>query len=368
MQMPTNASLKVLSLTAALLMMAGCDKSGSSYSLLPTSQSFSQATSTVNNKIDVLWVVDNSSSMTPLQQNLVTNFGTFINNFQTLGYDFHIAVTSTDAYLAGAEWDNDASYSVFKDGASGAETGVYLINTLTSNLVNTFVANASLGASGSGDERAFSSIKAAMSNATNVAGGFLRSDSFMAVIILSDEDDFSDPTRIEDSWLFQGGTPDHDYSDPNLETVDSYVSYLDTLTNTTAANRRYNVSAITVMDSTCLASHQPSSPSSIIGTRYMDIASATSGIVGSICDSDYASSLNAIQQQVIELSTQFYLSRTPIVSSIVIQVNGVVVPEDDTNGWSYNSSTNSITFHGTAIPAQGAAISVNFDPATIATN
>ena len=343
--------------------MTGCSHGTSSYSTLPTGQTFSQSTYQVNNKIDILWVVDNSSSMTPLQQNLVANFNTFINNFQSKGYDFHIAVTSTDAYLSGAAFRNDPSLAKFKDGAPGAETGVFMLDNNTPNLVTTFVANGSLGQTGSGDERAFSSMKASLDSSLN--SGFLRSDSFLAVIILSDEDDFSDPTRPEDSWGYSGGIPDHDYSDPNLETVASYVSYMDTLTLSTSTNRRYNVNAITVLDSACLASHSAQAPSSIIGQRYISFANSTNGILGSICDSNYANSIQLIQQRVIELSTQFVLSRTPVESSIKVVVNNVSVPNDATNGWTYSSTTNSITFHGTAVPSQGASISVSFDPASI---
>lgn len=346
-----------------LALITGCSKGSSSYSTLPTGQTFSQSTYQVNNKIDVLWVVDNSSSMTPLQQNLVANFNTFISNFQSKGYDFHIAVTSTDAYLSGAAFRNNPSLAKFKDGAPGAETGVFMLTNDTPNLVSTFVANGSLGQTGSGDERAFSSIKASLDSSLN--SGFLRTDSFLAVIILSDEDDFSDPTRPEDSFGYTGGIADHDYSDPNLETVASYVSYMDTLTASTSSNRRYNVNAITVLDNTCLASHSAQAPSSIIGQRYISFANSTNGVLGSICDSNYANSIQLIQQRVIELSTQFVLDRAPVESSIKVVVNNVSIANDATNGWTYSSSTNSITFHGTAVPSQGASISVSFDPASI---
>jgi hypothetical protein len=75
--------------------------------------------------------------------------------------------------------------------------------------------------------------------------------------------------------------------------------------------------------------------------------------------------LNSIQEKVLELNTQFYLTRTPLVSSIVVTVNGATVSQDATNGWTYNSTANSIVFHGTAIPAANASIAVNFDPTSV---
>lgn len=351
---------KISLLFLAAVGLSSCDHGGSSYSLLADSQNFNQSVATVNNKVDILWVVDNSSSMTPLQTNLVNNFDSFIKNFQAKGYDFRIAVTSTDAYLANKAFNNNPVYSKFKDGGGSNHTGIFVIDPSTPNVTSTFVTNAAIGQSGSGDERAFSSFKEALVDPQN--SGFLRSDSFLSVIILSDEDDFSDPVRREGSWLYSGGIKDHDYTDPNLESVDSYVSFLDQLTQTTVANRRYNVSAITVLDNTCLQSHLKTSPSSILGQRYIDLANKTNGVLGNICDSSYANALQAIQQRIIELSTQFPLNRPAVESSIVVIVNGATVAQDASNGWTYVASSNSIMFHGNAVPPQGASIQVHFDP------
>lgn len=346
--------------TTLSVFIMGCGSKGTSYSLLSTGQSFTQAK--VNAKIDMLWVVDNSGSMQPLQTNMTNNFNSFINQFVTKGYDFHLAVTSSDSYRAGAKFQNNPALAKFSDGVN-SHTGIFDIVPGTANLINTFVTNATLNANGSGDERALSSFKAALDSPLNA--GFLRSDSFLAVIILSDEDDFSDPNRVEYSWTFNGGIADHSYTNPGLEPVDSYVTYLDTKTNTTGAFRRYSVSAITVLDSACRAAHAATSPSTIIGQRYMDLANKTSGVLGSVCAASYAPALTAIQNRIIELGTQFFLSATPVVASISVSVDSISIPQDATNGWTYNSAANSVVFHGTAIPASGATINVTFDPAKL---
>ncbi len=354
---------RVLGLSTLLITLTGCSSGGSSFSILPTAQGFSQSTGTVNNKVDILWVIDNSSSMDPLQQNLTTNFNSFINQFISKGYDFHMAVTTSDAYLSGAFFNNDPTLSIFRDGAGSSHTSVFDILPSTLNLIPTFVTNATQGSLGSGDERSFSSFKAALQNNSNQ--GFLRSDSFLGVIILSDEDDFSDPTRPEASWQYNGGIADHAYNDPGLESVDSYVSYLDTKTATTGSTRRYSVSAITVLDNNCLQAHIGASSSTMIATRYMDIANKTNGILGSICDASYANSLLSIQQKIAELSTQFYLTRTPVQNTITVLVNGTNIVQDAVSGWTYNSASNSIIFHGASVPATGAAIQVDFSPTTL---
>lgn len=350
-------------LVAASIAGVGCGGNPTSYSIIPTSQTFKQANvSTTNDKMDILFVVDNSGSMQAFQQNLANNFNSFIQQFLTKNFDFQIAVTTTDAYLALPQFDNNNSYSKFKDGVGNTHSRVFVINPKTPNLQQTFITNVLQGMNGSGDERAFSSMKAALKDPQNA--GFPRPNAYLSVIILSDEDDFSDETRPEYSWL-SGGVADHNYQDPKLESVQSYKGFFDSLTNSQPGLPRYSVSVITVADQNCLTSHLAQTTATIIGKRYIDLAQLTNGVIGSLCDASYAKSLTAIQQNIIELGTQFYLDRVPVVSSISVAVNGQSIANDPTNGWTYDPVANSIIFHGNAVPSSGASISVNFDPATL---
>ncbi len=378
------------------LLLAGCGSGGTSYSILGSGQSFTQSTSSFNNQLDILWVVDNSGSMAPLQANMTSNFTSFIQNFQTLGYDYRMAVTGTDAYKANKSYvgynSGYNSLSLFQDGGNGTPTsGVFVIIPSTPNLDTVFLDNATTGINGSGDERAFSSMVTTMNNKSNPA--FLRSTSFFAVIILSDEDDFSNYNRFEDSWG-NNGALDHCYVNSAMDTiastaygtnahvstcanqtppdsVSSYVTAFDTLTQSTGSTRRWNVSTIAVLDSACQLSHSqdPSNGNaafvSVQGQRYVQLSQDTQGVQGSICDTSYAATLASIASQITTLSTQFFLKQIPQVNTIVVAVNNAKVPENSTNGWQYNSSANSIQFFGTAVPAQGSEINVNFIPQTI---
>lgn len=353
----------VLALSLAAAPLAGCQKNEGSFSTLATGQAFTQTKTNVANQVDILWVVDNSFSMDPLQQNLVKNFNTFINNFQAKGFDYKMAVTTSDAYLAMSQFRNDPAFAKFKDGVGTNHTGYYYITPYIPDIVNNFVTAATQGQFGSGDERAFSAMMTSLNSSQNA--DFHRPGAFFAVIIVSDEDDFSDANRAEGSWNQVGGVGDHSYSNPGLESVDSYIAQLDAFTGSTAGQRNYSVSAITVPDEACRAQHSANAPSTIIGTRYIEMANKTGGVLGSVCDADYANTLNVIQQRIIELSTQFPLSREPNVSTIVVLVDNQVVPQDATNGWTYDATANVITFHGNAVPASGAAVNIYFDPAQL---
>jgi len=202
----------IKSISALSLVLSACTGSSPSFSILAQNQSFQQASNTfAQNQIDILWVVDNSGSMQTSQANLASNFSAFISKFQTLGLDYHMAVTTTDAYLAGSYFNNQYSnYSPtaaqFKDGFVGTYgQGVSGVKVMTSaNTTSTiFQQNLSTGTTGSGDERAFSSFVQALSDPTNVASGFRRPGAFLSIIILSDEDDFSgnasDPLPFTDT-------------------------------------------------------------------------------------------------------------------------------------------------------------------------
>lgn len=386
-------TLKIALVLFSLVAFSGCGNSSPSFSILPTGQNFTQSASSFDNQLDILWVVDNSGSMGPLQANMVSNFSSFITNFQTLGYDFRMAVTSTDAYKANTSFvgynSGYAGLSLFQDGGNNnnSPTGVFIITPQTTNLDATFVDNASTGINGSGDERAFSSLMTTMNNKNNPA--FLRSSSFLAIIVLSDEDDFSLYSRTEGSWG-NNDALDHCYANSAMDqiattaysgnnhvstcanqtppdSVQTYVNGLDALTQSTGATRRWNLNAITVLDANCQLSHSQQNQASfvtVIGQRYVQLAGDTQGITGSICDASYANSLANIAKQITTLSTQFFLTQIPQVNTIVVAVNSVTVPENPTNGWQYNSANNSIQFFGSAVPPQGASISVNFVPTT----
>lgn len=341
----------------ALAMMAtlsvGCNKSIDSFSLLADEASFKQTAALSVKKIDILWVVDNSGSMDTSQQNLADNFASFISRFNQKGYDFHMAVVTTDGWEK--RFNASSTKARFRDGIGANRTGVYVMNKSTPNLSNVFTTNIRVGINGNGDERPFDSMIQSMNDSFNTARGFRRPDAFLAVVMVSDEEDFS---HTSSSF-------NENYSNPNLFTIQSMVNYLDTLTNRVSGqSANYSVSSITVPDAACSTQLSTDGFTRKIGTRIAQLADATGGVKGSLC-SNFGSTLDLISESIIALSSVFPLSRVPVVSSIVITVDGAVVPQDSNNGWTYDAADNAIVFHGSAIPSANSDIRVSFDPVTI---
>lgn len=320
-------------------LLTGCGQGSSSYSILPSTDSFQQSADIQNTKIDILWVIDNSGSMSTSQQNLVNNFPTFIQKFLDKHYDFHMAVVGTDAW-------SSSTLSRLRDGAGTNHSGVYIMDTLTPNLSSVFMTNALLGINGNGDERMFQSMQAALDNPWNA--GFLRQGSFLSVISITDEDDFSNPTS---SYL------ENQYSNPNLYSIQYYVDYLSNITSSNSIMKRFNFNSIAINTTACL--NQLNNGVQKIGQRVGALADATSGVKANLCG-QFANELSLISDQIIKLSTQFYLGRVPIPETIQVIVDGAVVPATN---WVYNAVNNSIVFNANATPAQGANIQVKFDPA-----
>ncbi len=77
--------------------LAGCDKERL-VKVLPPDVRVDTYLQQSASQVDVLWVIDNSGSMAPRQENLAKNFQSFIDVFAKGSIDFRIGVTTTDIF------------------------------------------------------------------------------------------------------------------------------------------------------------------------------------------------------------------------------------------------------------------------------
>lgn len=335
-----------------LLSIIGCEtKKARYFSILADANTYTQNVNYEPRKIDILWIIDNSGSMETSQQNLAANFQSFMTKFQTLKFDYHMGVGATDAWKN--LFDDTLTFSRLRDGAdTTSHSGTFIIDRDTPNVMEAFTTNVQLGIKGSGDERAFQSLQATLSDSNNKS--FRRGDAFLAVIIVSDEDDFSHDSRIFNN---------SNYNDPNLHKVKKYIDFLDTYTGRLDPSlpANYSVSTITVTDKACQDELNKDGFARYPGVRYMELANQTGGTIGSLC-APFANTLSNISDAIASYSSVFPLSRLPIKETIRVYVADKFIPEDEKNGWTYRESDNSILFHGSALPASGDKILIDFDP------
>ena len=180
-------------------------------------------TFTPTHKVDMLFVVDDSSFTRSLQQNLLRNFPTMITTLRNAPSppDLRIAVISTDmgagdGSLGGCDADGGKN-GIFQFAARGscttsglapgatyiADTGI--VRNYTGNLEDVFACIAELGETGCGFEHQLASMARALGADGKAPPeenqGFLRDEAFLFIVLVTNEDDCSAPPG---SGLFDG--------------------------------------------------------------------------------------------------------------------------------------------------------------------
>jgi hypothetical protein len=178
-------------------------------------------------KLDLLFMIDDSLSMSEEQANLARNFPRLIEALKNMPAgppDLHLGVVSSDlgagnAALAGPCGSSVGDRGVLqvRDGCGlDAAKGRFLISeaggtntNFTGDISDVFACLAELGTGGCGYEHQLQSVRLALSGFVAENNGFLRSDAHLAVVYITDEDDCSAPA---DSSMYGGAVSGQDSS------------------------------------------------------------------------------------------------------------------------------------------------------------
>jgi hypothetical protein len=297
--------------------------------------SFGFAKMTVQNKVagkkvDILFIIDNSASMSLFQAELLGNLNVLTSGLPQQGIDFHIGVATTDSFKG----PNGSSNLRLRDGVQDKHSGVFVVTPETADFAVALAINLNQGVSGGGVESPFLSFKQVLDFPQN--NDFRRADAELAVVTIGDEDD-SSTTR--DGWMI----PTTDFS-----------AYLKNIGDKNKAS----FSAITILDRNC-----PNDNRSISSPRMSELVKLTEGYQSNICEMK-ASLEGLVQFLAIPPAASEYfikLDHTPVVETIVVKINGHLIKQESANGWTYDSSSNQLILRGTAIPAKGDLVSVSYD-------
>lgn len=248
-------------------------------------------------KLDIVLVIDDSNSMLADNQKLADRLSSLITKLQASSIDWQMCATVTRAipitatnYAWGASiyWQPAARSSTQ---APDTTLGMVLKKG-TSNLSNIFkytINYINAGWAGSDDERG---IKAAYRHVYNgdyrysPNNGCYRTDSAVAYIIISDEDERS----------IGGDASQQVYSGElkALENEDKPQYFVDFFKDTFGSTRRFTVNSIIVKpgDSACKATQDAQGTKSHYGFKYAELTTLTGGGAGSICASDYTTNMD----------------------------------------------------------------------------
>jgi hypothetical protein len=273
-------------------------------------ESFTQSNS-ASGLLDVLVVIDTSGSMKEEQSNLSTKLLPLLSYVKDA--DWKIGVVTTDPR-------EGCLRGLIRKGDRNAEQ-------LFANAVNA-------GIQGSGNERGILQAVNGLKGECNQNGSWLRTNSTVAVLIVSDEDNCS--ARGQDCG-----------NDPWAK-ADYLVNYLSGIRKVGVNARTYGIVwHPTMTQSACNTAFHAA-------TVYADAISRTNGTWGSICDADYSSTLSAISYDLsVILKNQFALQYEPFGKSLKVYVNNQL----QSSG--YKLTGNVLEF--TNAPASGSNIRVEYE-------
>lgn len=264
--------------------------------------------------LDILFVVDDSGSMSTHQQNLLANVDNLVKAAHQSGVDLHAAVvTSTVDYepygsKPGSAWGGNFT------GLPGAK----IASTANGNFADVLKQNLGFAMTidGSGTEQPFEAVRLALSEPLVSGGnaGFLRPHAGLAVFMLTDADDQSP------------------------KSVQEYVDFLrQTKNNAVTLHAAFIPStALTAPGTSCDRNGEPAP------LRIEEALNAfgTLGESISLCESDYSSRLSSIgsKYEAIGLRT-VQLKIAPVIASMRLTYGSQkLVAGDLHGGWVYDSA------------------------------
>jgi hypothetical protein len=285
--------------------------------------------------VDVLFVIDNSGSMGDEQSNLATNFSQFISVATVWNTDYHIGVVTTDM-------DQGLGRLVEANGQR-------FISPKTSNPTSTFQSMVKVGTSGSADEQGLAASQQALSPPNSLDfdtpcvadqdcapyscvaddegikkcgghnRGFLRKNSGLEVVYVSDEED-SSPADLA-----------------------FYVNFLYSIKGSNNKSLFHAHAIVAPSGASGGGGPGGSGCDATGGNRYRVVAQDTAGKVGDICSASFATALKDIGEVAFGLGQQFFLTMLADEATIEVTVGGKPCAKGP-NAWSYDKQSNSVIF------------------------
>lgn len=262
-----------------------------------------------NGDVDILWVIDNSGSMSDNQTALANNFNSFINSFLAKNVDFRMSITTTDGTT---KYNGKMVCDVSKlDSVAAAAS--------KTNFVNYFKSCVKVGTAGSGVEQG---LKTAKSFMDRYSSSFLRPDAYLAIVFVSDEEDQSEKTVAE------------------------YIASYKALKSNPAMVKAYSLVTQQIL---------PNQQWESIGHRYNFVSEQTNGLKGDL-DADFAKTLTDIGSTISNLTDTFAINGSPYQNAVKVFVNGV----EKKTGWTFDSVSKVLKFDANSVPVNGAKIVVQY--------
>ncbi len=285
--------------------------------------------------VDLLFVMDNSSSMQDKQAAISQQAPRFIQTALTYNADFHIGVTSTEADKTDSA-DSNSAYqgsSIYVGGLFGTPG---IIDGTTANPADAFAKNIKVGTCcsdnrESGLESAWDVLRAPANQSAPPQGSkaFLRDEARLVILAMSDEEDQSHGT------------------------TDFYVDFLNQLKG------RYNAGLVSFnsISGDAQGGCDAGGVKADAAPRYFDVDQRTGGKFWSLCTADWAKIADDLSFGAFSGRKQFALSRYADPATLAVTLNAA--PEKVGSDYSYDQPSNSVVFP--QAPPAGTTIVAAYD-------
>lgn len=213
-----------------------------------------------------------------------------------------------------------------------------------------FAEAVSPGTTGSGIEAGLEAARLTMIEPwfTDDNASWMRPDARLALLFVSDEDDFS-PLSVDgylNAFMQMKGTPG--YRDPHRVTVSSVVG--------TQTPPQVGAPACISDDGI-----------GFFGERYLAAANRTGGLAASICEEDFAPIVSQLGLTLSGVSLEFFLSRVPVLESLEVELyasadaDSLLGPLELDEDFTYDAERNALVFTTEQAPASSTWLSVRYN-------
>lgn len=274
--------------------------------------------------VDILFVIDDSCSMSEEQVALADNFPSFIDYFLGSGIDYHIGVTTTSVDTSGT-----CGVPSALGGRLARAQGLSWIDDTTPDPIPVFSELVLRGTGGSPCEKGLLATKLALGDlATAANAGFLREEAALHTIIVSDEDDQTEAAEL---------------------TVSEFEDWYDGLKPEPELRQFHSVVCPEEDFITC----------TYTGASYIGATGSLGGVQWDIRDIG-SSFMDAIGLQAAGLTSVFALSVVPDESTIEVFLDDGTA-EVPFGGWTYDAAANAVDL-SPYIPDPGSEVVIRYLP------
>jgi hypothetical protein len=248
-------------------------------------------------KVDVVFVIDNSGSMAYEQQSMAKRTANFLSILR--GLDWQVAITTTDPRPTAT--GGDGQFVTL----TGGNPGEWILDsrmnekTAQDRLSQTLQRKETGSGTEQGIRAVYRVVERWQAN-DNKARTLVRDGAQLAAVLISDEDESANTVK----------------NDPH--------ELMKLVNQAFGGQKRFNFHSIVTKsgDRKCQTTY-----GATFGLRYEALSNLTGGLIGSVCEMDYAAQVQGIAERVRNLLKTLTLECAPVAGRpVVVYRDGVVYP------------------------------------------